>query len=52
MIEYLQQEYESIFEDGTGAMSVSMTLDYTVKGQVKISMFDYIDEIITAFNKA
>jgi hypothetical protein len=30
---------------------LGMTLDYTVRGQVKISMFDYADEIITAFNK-
>jgi hypothetical protein len=61
MIEYLHQEYESILEDGSGAMTVSrgkihkylgMTLDYTVCGQVKITMFDYIDEIRAAFNKA
>jgi hypothetical protein len=61
MIEYLRQEYESIFEDGSGAMMVSrgkihkylgMTLDYTVHGQVKITMFDYVDEILTAFDKA
>jgi hypothetical protein len=29
-----------------------MTLDYTVRGQVNITMFDYVDEIITAFDKA
>jgi hypothetical protein len=61
MIRYLRQEYESIFEDGSGAMVVSrgkihkylgMTLDYTVRGQVRISMFDYVDEILTAFDKA
>jgi hypothetical protein len=61
IIEYLRQEYERIFEDGTGAMTVSrgkihkylgMTLDYTVRGQVKITMFDCVDEIITAFDKA
>jgi hypothetical protein len=61
MIEYLRQEYESIFEDGSGAMTVSggkihkylgMTLDYTVRGQVKIIMSDYINEILTAFDKA
>jgi hypothetical protein len=61
MIEYIRQEYESIFEDGSGAMTVSrgkihkylgMTLDCTVHGQVKITMFDYVDEIITAFDKA
>jgi hypothetical protein len=61
MIEYLPQEYESIFEDGYGAMTVrrgkihkylGMTLDYTVRGQVKITMFDYVDEILNAFDKA
>jgi hypothetical protein len=61
MIEYLRQEYERIFEDGNGAMTVSrgkihkylgMTLDYTVRGQVKITMFDYIDDILTNFDKA
>jgi hypothetical protein len=61
MIEYLREEYESIFEDGTGATTVSrdnihkylgMTLDYTVCGQVKITMLDYVDEILTAFYKA
>ncbi len=61
MIKYLRQEYESIFEDGSGAMVVSrgkihkylgMTLDFTVSGQVKLSMFDYIEEVLTAFAKA
>jgi hypothetical protein len=61
MIEYLKQEYESIFEEGSGVMTLSrgkihkylgMTLDYTVRGQVKITMFDYVDEIITDFDKA
>jgi hypothetical protein len=61
MIEYIRQEYESIFEDGSRAMTVSrgkihkylgMTLDYTVRDQVKITMFDYVNEILTAFDKA
>jgi hypothetical protein len=47
MIDYLPQEYESIFEDRSGAMTVSrgkihkylgMTLDYSVQGKVKIAM--------------
>jgi hypothetical protein len=29
-----------------------MTLDYTVRGQAKITVFDYVDEILTAFDKA
>jgi hypothetical protein len=61
MIEWLRQEYESIFEDGSGQMTVSrgkvhkylgMTLDYTIRGQVMITMNDYIEEILTAFDKA
>jgi hypothetical protein len=60
IIEYLKQKYESIFEDGSGAITVirgnihkylGMTLDYTVRGQVKTTMFDYIDEILTVFDK-
>jgi hypothetical protein len=47
MIKYLRQEYESIFEDGSGKMTVSrgkihtylcMTFDYTVSGKVSITM--------------
>jgi hypothetical protein len=61
MIDSLRQEQESIFEDGSGKMTFSrgrvhkylgMTLDYTVRGRVNISMFDYVDEIINAFDKA
>jgi hypothetical protein len=61
MIGYLRQEYESIFEDGSGAMTASrgkihkyigMPLDYSVPGQVKITMLDYVNEIIAAFDKA
>jgi hypothetical protein len=61
MIGYLRQEYESIFEDGSVAMTVSrgkihkylgMTLDYSFPGQVKITMLDYVDEILAAFDKA
>jgi hypothetical protein len=61
MNEYLCEEYESIFEEGTGSMPVSrgkinnylgMKLDYTVCGKVKITMFDYVNEILTVFDKA
>ena len=30
---------------------LGMTLDYTVRGRVNISMFDYVNEIINAFDK-
>jgi hypothetical protein len=61
MIKWLRQKYESIFKDGSGEMMVrrgkvhtylGMTLDYTVCGQVKITMSGYVDEILTAFNEA
>jgi hypothetical protein len=61
MIDWLRDKYESIFEDGSGAMAVSrgkihkylgMTLDFTTRGQVKITMYDYVDEILEAFDKA
>ena len=60
-INVLQEEYESILEDGSGKMKVSrgqvhkylgMTLDYRTKGQCKISMIDYIEEVLKAFEKA
>lgn len=50
-IQWLRSEYESIFEDGSGKMKVSrgkvhdylsMILDFSTKGQVKISMFEYV----------
>ena len=60
-IDVLRQEYESIFEDGSGKMKVSrgqvhkylgMTLDFRTKGQCKVSMFDYVEEVLKAFEKA
>ena len=59
IVKYFCQEYQSIFEDGFGVMPVSrgkvckylgMDLDYSVRDQVKISMFDYINEILAAFD--
>jgi hypothetical protein len=59
-IKWLRREYESIFEDGSGAMTVhrgkvhtylGMTLDYSMRGLCKVTMFDYLDEILTTFSK-
>jgi hypothetical protein len=61
MIKWLRHEYESIFEDGSGKMAVSrgklhtylgMKLDYSRRGRVEITMFEYLEEIIIAFDKA
>ena len=57
----MKRDYESIFEDGSGKMTVSrgkvhkylgMNLDFTVKKQVKISMVEYVKEVIAAWDKA
>jgi hypothetical protein len=61
ILAWLRQEYECIFEDGSGKMQVSrgkihkylgMTLDYTMRGQVKVTMLGYISDILNAFDKA
>ncbi len=60
-IDWLQGEYESIFEDGSGAMKVhqgkvhkylGMLLDFSHKGQCRVSMYDYVDSILEAFDSA
>jgi hypothetical protein len=61
MIDWLKENYEVIWEDGTGHMKVSrgkvhkylgMTLDYSVDGQVSITMIPYIEEILAAYKEA
>ena len=61
MIEWLRENYESIFEDGSGKMKVTrgkvhkflgMTLDFTTPGEVQVTMFDHIDDLLKAFEKA
>jgi hypothetical protein len=60
-IDWLQSEYESIFEVGSGAMKVhcgkvhkylSMSLDLFHKDQCHVSMYDYADGILEAFDDA
>ena len=57
---WLKQEYETIFEYGSGEMTIhqgkvhnylGMTLEYTNSGTVKVSIIDYIDVIIAAFDE-
>ena len=59
-IKWFCQDCESIFEDGSSAMKVmhgklhkyfGIDLDFSTRGQVKISMFDYVKEIVTAWDK-
>ena len=57
---WLQKTYERLFDDGSGAMKLKrgkiheylgMQLDFSVAGQVKITMFDYIQEMLEDFHK-
>ena len=60
-IETLREEYESVFEDGSGKLKVQprkvlkylgMTLDFMTARQVKVSMFDYVDDLLRDHKKA
>ena len=60
-VETLREEYESVFEDGSGKLKVQrgkvlnylgMTLDFTTPGQVKVSMFDFVDDLLRDYKKA
>jgi hypothetical protein len=59
-IEWLQSEYEHVFEDGTGEMKVhcgktdkylGMTFDFSHDSQYRVTMIDYVDKIVAAYNK-
>jgi hypothetical protein len=61
MIAWLCQEYQSIFTDGSRKMKVArgkvhkylgITLDFATAKVVKVTMIDYIDEIIETWNRA
>ena len=60
-IEWLRSEYENVFEDGSGLMKVhrgkthkylGMSLDFSHVNQCRITMIDYVDEIVAAYDKA
>ena len=60
-IEWLQSESENMFEDWTGQMKVhggkthkylGMSLDFSHSNQCKVTMIDYVDEIVVAYDKA
>ncbi len=60
-MEWLRKNYESVFEDGSGKMKIShgkmhkylgMMLDFSTKQQLKISMFEYMNDILAAWEKA
>ncbi len=60
-IEWLRSEYENMFEDGTGQMKVhhskthkylGMSIDFSHPNQCRVTMFENIDEIVVAYDKA
>jgi hypothetical protein len=60
MIKWLRTKYKHLFDDGSGAMKIrrgkvheyiGMTLDFNVPGQLKVSMFPYVKEIVNEFMK-
>jgi hypothetical protein len=60
-IKWLRRDYESIFEDGSGAMVVhqglvhrylGMTINYSTKGVAWILMVDYVKDIVMTWYKA
>ena len=61
IIDWLRSEYENVFEDGSGLMKVhrgkthkylGMSLDYSHTNQCRVTMIDYVDEIVAAYDKA
>ena len=55
MIEWLQSECKNVFKDGTGQMKVycgkthkylGMSLDFSHPNQWRVTMIDYVDEIV------
>jgi len=60
-IDWLRSECENVIEDGSGLMKVhrgkthkylGMSLDFSHVNQCRITMIDYVDEIVAAFDKA
>jgi hypothetical protein len=60
MADWLKSTYERLFEDGSGEMKIcrgkiheylGMTLDFTVPGEVKITMIPYVKEIVNQFTE-
>jgi hypothetical protein len=59
-IEWLRSEYQHVFEDGTGEMKVhhgkthkylGVTLVFSHDNQCRVTMIDYVDEIVAAYDK-
>ena len=60
MVKWLKAKYEQLFEDGSGAMMITrgkihdylgMQLDFSMPGEVKVTMIPYVKEIVTLFEQ-
>jgi hypothetical protein len=60
-IEWLRSGYENVFKDGTRQMKLhcgkthkylGMSLDFSHPNQCRVTMIDYVDEIVVAYDKA
>ena len=60
-IKWLRRDYKSIFKDGSESMTVhrgrvhkylGMTIDYSSRGLAKVTMTDYVKDIVSAWDKA
>jgi hypothetical protein len=60
MADWLKSTYERLFDDGSGEMKIcrgkiheylGMTLDFTVDGEVKVTMIPYVKEIVQQFQE-
>ena len=60
-IAWLREEYKSVFTDGSSKMKVArgkvhkylgMTFDFSTAKMVKVTLLEYVDEIIELWDKA
>ena len=60
MVKWLKAKYEQLFEDSSSAMTIThgkihdylgMQLDFSMPGEVKVTMIPYVKEIVTLFEQ-
>ena len=60
MVKWLKAKYEQLFKDGSSAMMIThgkihdylgMQLDFSMPGEVKVTMIPYVKEIVTLFEQ-
>ena len=60
MVKWLKAKYEQLFDDGSSAMTITcrkihdylgMQLDFSMPGEVEVTMIPYVKEIVTLFEQ-